>query len=71
MTLPPTATALLRALRDAGGSMAYRSKKATAEAIMWSSAMALVRVTRSKPSRVELTPAGRIEAARLATEETP
>ena len=66
MTLPPTTVALLRALRDAGGALPYYSPIA-GQGDLWRAS--LVRIhTDGLVARIELTPAGRIEAARLAEE---
>ena len=77
MTLPLTSAALLRALRDAGGSMAYRDAlmvtpgAALAVTSLADEALAIRVKDRSGATvHVELTRAGRIEAARLATEKS-
>ena len=69
--LPPTAEALLRALRDAGGSLPYRDARVTTSGLTALRHRGLARV-QSYPlpiagTRVEWTDAGRERAASLVT----
>ena len=68
--LPPTAEALLRALRDAGGSLPYRDARVTTSGLTALRHRGLARVIESSPpysAYVEWTDAGRERAASLVT----
>lgn len=72
MTLPPASVALLRALRDAGGALPYFGAGVTVDALHPLRCERLARFAGYRGDReyIELTPAGHIEAARLAEEES-